>query len=116
MGERFLAGDASLDEVWVLDHQVEGAAFEIDYNEGSPRVKRWVQQIREIPSMQLRSMLNPAEAADEIAPWELLRRAAYFVDYAIMYPSFLRKGLPNAQYMLFLSADLLREHVEFPAK
>jgi hypothetical protein len=45
----------------------------------------------------------------------LLKRAAYFVDYAMVYPSLSPMGPPPASYRSFLSARVLREHVGSPA-
>ena len=62
----------------------------------------------------MRSMLHPSESADEIDPRELLKRAAYFADYAMIYPSLSPQGPPPDSYRPFLSADVLRQYVGYP--
>jgi hypothetical protein len=59
-------------------------------------------------------MLHPPEVAQEIEPRELLKRAAYFVDYAMIFPSLRPKGPPPASYRPFLSAAVLRQHIAYP--
>jgi hypothetical protein len=62
----------------------------------------------------LRAMLHPPGTADEVEPRELLLRAAYFADYAMIYPSLRPHGPPPGSYRPFLSAEVLRRHVRFP--
>jgi len=59
-------------------------------------------------------MLHPPEIADEVEPRELLKQAAYFADYAMIYPSLRPQRPPPERYRPFLSADLLRQHVAYP--
>jgi hypothetical protein len=115
MAEQYLAGTVSGDELSKYNWHVEGAAFCIDYNAAPDDIGRWVAEIRALPATELRSMLHPPEAAYEIEPRELLKWAAYFVDYAMIYPSLSPKGPPPASYRPFLSAALLRQHVGYPA-
>lgn len=116
MGEQFAAGEVSEAELYELNYEVEGAAFFVDYDTEPTEVARLVSHVSELPSEQLRSMLNPPEAASELQPRELLVRAAYFADYAMMYPSLRPKGPPPDTYRVFLSAVVLREHVSYPER
>jgi hypothetical protein len=45
----------------------------------------------------------------------LLKSAAYFAHYAIMYPAMNPKGVPPQSYHQFLSAHLLRQHMQYAA-
>jgi hypothetical protein len=114
LAEQFLAGTVSGEEVRSYNRDVEGAAFRIDYGTDPGAIDRWVADVGAIPEVELRAMLHPPEAVLEIEPRELLKRAAYFVDYAMIYPSLSPKGSPPLSYRHFLSADVLREHVEYP--
>jgi hypothetical protein len=108
VAERFLAGEANADEVHEVNWSTEGAAFLLDYNSDPDEVRRLVAQTRAIPEAELRSMLYPPGAASEIETRELLKRAAYFADYAMVYPWLRPYGPPPRNYDPFLSADLLR--------
>lgn len=114
LAEQYLAGKAAAEELNKFNWYVEGAAFNIDYNVDSEAVNRWVEEVRAIPEAELRSMLHPPEIALEIEPRELLKRAAYFVDFAMTYPSLTPKGPPPKSDYPFLSAALLREFVGNP--
>lgn len=114
MAEQWLIGAVSSKELSKYNWHVEGAAFCIDYNTAPADIERWVKEVRELPVAELRSMLHPPGAAEEIEPRELLKRAAYFVDYAMIYPSLSPNGPPPASYRPFLSAALLRRHIGYP--
>jgi hypothetical protein len=110
VAERYLEGEATREELRKVDYEVEGAAFNLDYN-GNPRdIRLWVQAARAISKNKLRAMLHPVEAVSR----ELLTKAAYFVDFAVVYPGMKEKN-PWAGDMIwagcdpFLSAPLLRE-------
>jgi len=115
LAEQFLAGAVSGEELSKYNWHVEGAAFCIDYNTDPEAIDRWVAEVRAIPEAELRSMLHPPEVVREIEPRALLLRAAYFVDYAMIYPSLRPKGPPPASYRPFLSATVLRQHIGYPA-
>lgn len=116
MAEQWLVGAVSDEELSKYNWHVEGAAFCIDYNTAPADIERWVGEVRGLPAAELRSMLHPPEAADEIEPRELLKRAAYFVDYAMIYPSLSPQGPPPASYRPFLSAEVLRRYVGYPGR
>ena len=114
LAERFLAGAATAEEVNEYNWHVEAAAFCIDYDSAPEDIARWVAEVRALPVADLRAIVYPPEAADEVEPRELLMQAAYFVDYAMIYPSLRPQGPPPASYRVFLSAKLLRRHVGYP--
>lgn len=114
VAERFLAGHASFEEVHEADYEAEGAAFLFDYRSDQNEVECLVEQARAIPDNEMRQMLHQPEAARAIETCELLKRAAYFVDYAMVYPGLTPCGPPPESYGLFLSADLLRNIVSNP--
>jgi hypothetical protein len=109
VAERHLAGELSTEELYKANYDCEGAAFNIDYNCDPEAIQGWVEQTRAIPVEELRDMLHPPEAAVLIETRELLKRAAYFADYAMISESLIPKGPPRSTYALFLSASLLRE-------
>ena len=92
----------------------KGEAFVLDYDTAPDDIARWVADIRAMPAADLRSMLHPPETADQVEPQELLKRAAYFADYAMIYPSLRPHGPPPGSYRPFLSAAVLRQHVAYP--
>ncbi|HKA21316.1 MAG TPA: hypothetical protein VKN18_23770 [Blastocatellia bacterium] len=52
--------------------------------------------------------LVPGMGVQDLEPRELLRRAAYFADFATMYPHLRPKELRD-EYVIFLSPKLLDE-------
>jgi hypothetical protein len=116
MAEQWLAGKVSAEELSDYNYYVEGAAFCIDYNTAPEDIAGWVGEIRALSGPELTSMLHPPKIADEIELRELLKRAAYFADYAMIYPSLSPKGPPPASYRPFLSATILRRHVSYPGR
>ena len=115
LAEQFLAGAATAEEVSKYNWDVEAAAFCIDYDTAPDNIACWVAEVRALPEAELRSMLHPPAAASEVEPRELLLGAAYFADYAMVYPSFRPQGPPPRSYRPFLSAEVLRRHVGYPA-
>lgn len=114
LAEQFLAGEVSAEEISNYNWHVEGAAFCIDYNTAPEDIQRWVGEVRALPADELRSILHVNEADEDIKPRELLKQAAYFVDYAMIYPSLSPKGPPPRVYRPFLSAAELRQYVSYP--
>lgn len=114
LAERFLAGEVSAEEISNYNWHVEGAAFCIDYNTAPEDIQRWVAEVRALPADELRSILHLDDADKDIEPREMLKQAAYFVDYARIYPSLSPKGPPPRVYQPFLSAAELRQHVSYP--
>lgn len=114
LAEQFLAGEATAEEVSNYNWHTEEAAFVVDYNTAPEDIARWVAEVRALPADELRAMLHPPATADEVEPRELLERAAYFADYAMVYPSLRPHGLPPDSYRPFLSAAVLRRYVGYP--
>jgi hypothetical protein len=112
VAERYLMGKATDQEFRKAEYEAEGAAFNIDYNVDPDAIERWVEQVRVIPKQELQLLLHPPTLVIELR--ELLKRAAYFADFAIVYPSLSPKGPPSENYYMFLSAPLLREFVGNP--
>jgi hypothetical protein len=114
LAERYLDGKVTDEELSKYNWYVEGAAFNIDYNCKPEAIRRWVEEVRRIPEMELRSMLHPPDAALAIEPRKLLLQAAYFADFAMIYPTLTPKGPPPTSYYPFLSANSLRKFVGNP--
>lgn len=109
VGEQYLAGEASDKELYRVNWYVEGAAFTIDYNTQPEAIDRWVSDVKVIPAGEMALMLNPVGLILEIQPRELLTRAAYFADYAMLYPHMTPKRRVPESYVIFLSSELLRQ-------
>ncbi|AWM37611.1 hypothetical protein GobsT_43990 [Gemmata obscuriglobus] len=114
LAEQFLAGEATAEQVSEYNWHTEGAAFVLDYNTAPEDIARWVAEVQALPPAELRGLLHPPETADEVEPRELLKRAAYFADYVMVYPSLRPQGPPPDSYRPFLSAQVLRRHVRYP--
>lgn len=111
LAEKWIAGEVSIEELNKFNWHVEAAAFNIDYNVEPEKIEQWVADLRSSDSH--RHLLNPPETADHVDPRELLKRAAYFADYAMIYPSLRPPGPPSEKYGPFLSAELLRQLITF---
>ena len=111
LAEQWIDGDVSTEELNKFNWHVEGAAFNIDYNVEPDKIEQWVADLRANDSY--RHLLHPPEAADDVEPRELLKRAAYFADYAMIYPSLKPPRPPSDNYRPFLDAKLLRQFVCF---
>jgi hypothetical protein len=116
MAEQWLAGAVSDEELSRYNWDVEGEAFCIDYNTAPEDVERWVAAVQALPAAELRSMVHLPQTADKVGPRELLRRAAYFADYAMVYPSLGPQAPPPVSYRPFLSAQVLRRHVAYTGR
>ncbi len=111
LAEHWLEGTVSTEELNQFNYYVEGAAFNIDYNSEPEKIEVWITQLRSSDSH--RNLLHPPETADQLEPREILKRAAYFADYAMIYPSLTPTGTPSERYRPFLSAELLRKFISF---
>ncbi|QEF99793.1 hypothetical protein Mal15_38600 [Stieleria maiorica] len=111
LAELWVDGKVSNVELNKFNYYVEGAAFNIDYNTEPDSIEKWIADVRANDSY--RHLLHPPAAADRLAPREILKRAAYFADYAMVYPSLRPEGPPPETYRPFLSAELLRRFVAF---
>src|SRR5262249_43913611 len=119
LAERFLAGEVTAEQLREYNWYTEGAAFFFDYTkaddkEGMDDIARYVLEVEAIPVQEFRAMFHPPTMADEIEPRELLKRAAYFADYAMIYSDLRKRRPPPMSYRQFLSAEVLRQHVAYP--
>lgn len=89
-------------------------AFGIDYKSSPDELDRWISDVDAIPESEIVAMLG-IQMAERPDSYELLKSAAYFAHYAIMYPAMNPKGVPPKSYHQFLSADLLRQHMQYAA-
>ncbi len=116
MSELWLSGTITDQELSKYNWHVEGAAFRIDYNAVPEDIERWVAEVRALPEADLQSMLHRSETTDAVEARELLKRAAYFADYAMIYPTLSPKGPPPTSYRRFLAATVLRQYVGYPGR
>jgi hypothetical protein len=77
-------------------------------------IAQWIAEIERLSAGEFRAMLHPPTKAEDIELRELLKRAAYFADYAMIYPSLRPHGPPPGSYRPFLSAAILRQYLEYP--
>jgi hypothetical protein len=114
VAEQYLAGTVTGEELSEVNWYVEGAAFNIDYNCDPASIQRWVEEIEALPPEEMAAMLNPPGVVPGIDARDLLLRAAYFADYAMIYPRLTSKRDVPSNYVLFLSVELLRKHFANP--
>ena len=112
IAERWLDGNAPDSELNDCDYYVEGAAFGIDYRTSSDQVDQWISDVDAIPDSELNSLLH-SQDVDGRDSYQLLKTAAYFAHYSIMYPAINPKGMPPKSYHQFLSPDLLRQYIKY---
>lgn len=108
IAEQYLAGRVSAEDLMDANYYAEGAAFNIDYNSDPENIERWVREVEAMPRDELRAMLVEEDPTVGLEPRKLLLRAAYFADYAMMYPKMRRKEPPE-NYAIFFAPDLFRE-------
>ena len=116
VAERYLDGTASAQEVASHEYENESAAFNIDYNCDRVSIERWKAEVRAIPVNDLHAMIHPPLCASDMEPGKLLKDAAYFVHYAMVYTSLRPNVPPRMEYRKFLSANELRRHFEYPGE
>jgi hypothetical protein len=109
IAEQYLAGRISADELMHANYSVEAAAFNIDYNCEPENIERWVSEIEAMPRDELRAMLADEDPTTVgVDARKLLLRAAYFANYATVYPN-LRHKKPLERYAIFFAPDLFRK-------
>ena len=108
VAELYIAGRATPEELDAANYAAEGAAFNIDYDCNPEAIREWVREVDAMPDDELAAMLNPAAPDACFTTRQLLLNAAYFADFAMIYPGFEKKIVPRG-YVVFLSAPLLRE-------
>jgi hypothetical protein len=112
LAEQFLAGEALAEQVNEYNWHTEAAALCLDHAAApgdTEAIAQWVAEVGALPAGELRALLHPPETADEVEPRELLLRAAYLADYAMISS----QGPPPATYRPFLSAEVLRRYVGY---
>ena len=114
VAEQWLDGHLSDSALNECDYHVEGAAFGIDYKSSPDELGGWISIVDAIPEPELNSLLS-SHNADRPDSYQLLKSAAYFAHYAIMYPAMNPKGIPPENYHQFLSAELLRQQIKYAA-
>ncbi len=109
LGERYADGKLSLDELRAYDWYSEAAVFMIEYDEGSESVAQMIADVAAIPKPELAKLLNNIDNAFGSDPKEILVMAAYFADFAMIYPFMKRRGTVSPNYVPFLSPSLFDE-------
>jgi hypothetical protein len=110
VAEQFLAGLATVEDVYEANWNAEGAAFKIEAAVNRHGViGKLVDPIETMPRDELRTMLHPPHAADSLDARTILMNAAYFVDYAMTFPSHQPMSPPPWRYRVFLSASRFQE-------
>jgi hypothetical protein len=109
VAQRFLMGRATAAELKTAEYSAEGAAFGIDYNCYPETLEKWVNGVLQMPESELRSMARCPPLVTRDFTKELLKRAAYFVDRAMLYPGSTKTWWPTEEYRPLLSVSLLRE-------
>jgi hypothetical protein len=107
VAEQYVAGRATRDELGKAAYDAEGAAWSFEYEGDRQAIARWIEQTQAIPESELRAMIHPLEAVSGISTHELLRRAAYFAEFAVSRPD--PWADPLDEYVPFLSAEILRQ-------
>ncbi|MCF6443074.1 hypothetical protein L1077_26975 [Pseudoalteromonas luteoviolacea] len=112
LAEGFVAGKVKWDSISEYNWHVEGAAFCFEDPPDQERIDIWIKEVE----CQSSDLINKIRNEDEekISTQELLKQAAYFADYAMIYPSIQPKGLPCDEFNRFLCPKLLKQHVNYP--
>jgi hypothetical protein len=113
LAEQFISGDETWEKLSEYNRHTEGAAFFIEYNTDSDKIAMWCKDAKSLSSTVLKTLLNSQELIENIKPRDLLLSAAYFADYAMIYPSITPKGPPRC-HAEFMFADILRQYVNYP--
>ncbi len=118
LGEKYLAGSASLEELREYDWHSEAAVFIIEYDEGSEDVAAMISDVQSMPRTDLVALLNGCDRAFDGDVKRILYMTAYFANFAMIYPFMKNRGTVSENYTPFLSSDLFDEHFgdQFPAE
>jgi hypothetical protein len=106
VGERYLDGGATEQEVHDAEWDAEGAAFNIEFNCDPAAIAGWVRDVEALAPECLSSLLHIPEAR-AWEPRKVLMAAAHFADYALHFPHGNMKR-PQPRHEPFLSPRLLR--------
>ena len=111
--EDYLAGIATWEELSDQNWLAEGAAFTFDFNSEPERISKWVAEIESIPKEEMRKLLNGHYSETCFDAANVLQRAAYFAEGAMLFPSFSNKTSPRALDAAFLSIDVFEQVFRF---
>ena len=78
------------------------------------RIEPLVKDVEAIPVAEMRRMVRATAGAGNVPPRQLLADAAYFADFAMVYPGVRPREGAIERYSQFLSATLLRELIGSP--
>lgn len=112
VGARELEGHATRRDLGDAEWIAEGAAFQLDFEKETEEVARLCDQVSRLSPQELGALISSSRPGDDLSPYGLLEKAAYFVDQFLCYP-----GCPpeiNERYCIFMPAPLLREVVGNP--
>ena len=73
-----------------------------------------IEAVDAVPVPELRRMVRATAGADNVPPRQLLADAAYFADFAMVYPGVRPREGAIERYSQFLSARLLRDFIGSP--
>ena len=113
IAEKWLDGTASDSELNQCNWTSEGAAFGIDYKTAPDQLEDWILKVDAIPKNELKLILAPSVDLQKINSYDLLKRAAYFANFVTRYSAMSPNGLPRRSYHIFLSAQILRQHLKY---
>lgn len=129
VAERYIQGRATPDEFSQAEFQAEGAAFFLDPFEWEPdeedpeakgirlryeaerkeRIEPLVRAVEALPAEEICRMVRTTGDEFDLAPRQLLADAAYFADFAMVYPGVKPTEGAVKRHAHFLSASLLRD-------
>ena len=112
LAEGFVEGKVKWDSVSEYNWYVEGAAFYFEDPADQERIDIWIKDVESQSSDLINKIRNDSE--EKNCTQELLKQAAYFADYAMIYPSIQPKGSPYDAFNKFLCPKLLRQYVNYP--
>lgn len=78
------------------------------------RIEPLVKDAEAIPVAEMRRMVRATAGAYNVPPRQLLADAAYFANFAMVYPGIRPRERAIERYSQFLSATLLRDFFESP--
>lgn len=110
IAEKYLAGDATRQELSAQNWSTEGAAFVFDYDTEPDEIAKWLAEVEAIPDSQVAGLLNDCYEPNTIDARDVLLNAAYFADHAMIFPFCSRLEHVPRNYIPFLNIDLFQEH------
>ncbi|WP_165067883.1 hypothetical protein [Paludisphaera rhizosphaerae] len=107
-----LEGNADDINLGNAQYIAEGAAFHIDFGKETEEVARWCEKVSRLSPQELGAMIASPRPGDDLSPYGLLQKAAYFVEQSLFYPGCPPEGVER--YRIFMPVPLLREVVGNP--